>query len=67
MEGLWTKIQEWVAFYGFKVLAALVIFIRGMSMSTCIEKDNRLHLKPWSCQVINSENGHSRKYERRKT
>ena len=47
MEGLWTKIQEWVALFGFKVLAALVIFIRGMSMSTCIEKDNRLHLKPW--------------------
>jgi len=29
MENLWTKVQEWVAFYGFKVIAALVIFIVG--------------------------------------
>ena len=29
MEDLWTKVQEWVAFYGFKVIAAVVIFIVG--------------------------------------
>ena len=29
MQDLWIKIQEWVAFYGFKVIAALVIFIVG--------------------------------------
>jgi len=29
MQDLWIKIQEWVAFYGFKVIAAVVIFIVG--------------------------------------
>ena len=29
MEDLWTKIQEWVAFYGLRIIAALVIFIVG--------------------------------------
>src|SRR5512136_2208448 len=29
MENLWTKVQEWVTFYGFKVIAALLILIVG--------------------------------------
>jgi small conductance mechanosensitive channel len=29
MQDLWIKVQEWVAFYGFKVIAAVVIFIVG--------------------------------------
>jgi len=29
MQDLWIKIQEWITFYGFKVIAALVIFIVG--------------------------------------
>ncbi|HPI94073.1 MAG TPA: mechanosensitive ion channel [Deltaproteobacteria bacterium] len=29
MEELWFKVQEWVTFYGIKIIAALVIFIVG--------------------------------------
>lgn len=29
MEELWVKVQEWVAFYGLKVVVALVILIVG--------------------------------------
>jgi small conductance mechanosensitive channel len=29
MQDLWIKVQEWVAFYGFKVIAALVILFVG--------------------------------------
>ena len=29
MQDLWIKVQEWVTFYGFKVIAALVIFFVG--------------------------------------
>ena len=29
MQDLWIKVQEWITFYGFKVIAALVIFIVG--------------------------------------
>lgn len=29
MENLWLKLQEWIAFYGLKVIAAILIFIVG--------------------------------------
>ncbi len=29
MQDMWIKVQEWVTFYGFKVIAAVVIFIVG--------------------------------------
>lgn len=29
MEDLWFKVQEWAAFYGIKIIAALVIFVVG--------------------------------------
>ncbi len=33
MENLWIRVQEWVTFYGLKVLAALVILIVGRWVS----------------------------------
>lgn len=37
MEGLWQKVQEWVTFYGLKIVAALVIFIAGRWIAQVIQ------------------------------
>ncbi len=37
MESLWLKVQEWVAFYGLKVVAAVVIFIAGRWIAQVIQ------------------------------
>ncbi len=38
MEDLVSKVQEWVAFYGFKIIAALVIFIVGRWIAGAVKK-----------------------------
>ncbi len=37
MESLWLKMEEWVAFYGLKVIAALAIFIVGRWIAQAIQ------------------------------
>jgi len=38
METLWLKVQEWIAFYGFKVVAALIILIVGRWIAHVLQK-----------------------------
>ncbi|MBW6487265.1 MAG: mechanosensitive ion channel [Syntrophobacterales bacterium] len=38
MEDLWLKIQEWVTFYGLKIIAALVIFIVGRWIANGVKR-----------------------------
>lgn len=38
MEDLWLKIQEWVTFYGLKIIAALVIFIVGRWIANGVQR-----------------------------
>jgi|GEM_PF-6819694 hypothetical protein len=38
MEELWPKIQEWIALYGLKVIAALLAYRR--QNCTCITQEN---------------------------
>jgi small conductance mechanosensitive channel len=37
MENLVVKVQEWIAFYGFKIIAALVIFIAGRWVAQAVQ------------------------------
>lgn len=37
MEELWFKVQEWVTFYGIRIIAALVIFILGRWIARLIQ------------------------------
>lgn len=41
MENIWLKVQEWVAYYGLKIIAALIIFIVGRWIATGVQRLTR--------------------------